>query len=176
MPKPPDSVGRPVAVRPLDVHPIAKVSLSQIVGLAEAVDERGGEADVAVISEEVDMDVDRLGPIVSAAEFLEMMTVHEGTLRLTDLSRKVLAAGVRERKAIFREIVKDVPVFRHIVEMAQAAGRPLPRQEVLEAIAARVGSHAAEDVFQALVYWGRYCELVSYDSRSELLGLRRPAS
>ncbi len=174
MPKPPDSVGRPVAVRPLDVHPFAKVSFSQIVGLAEAVDEMGGEADVAVIAEEVDMDVDRLGPIVSAAEFLGMMWVDGGTLRVTDLSRKVLGASVRGRKAIFREIVKEVPVFRQVVEMARAKGRPLTRQEVLEAIAARVGTHAAEDVFLALVYWGRYCELVSYDSRSELLSLRNP--
>jgi hypothetical protein len=163
-----------VAVRPFDVHPIAKVSLSQIVGLAEAVDERGGEADVAVISEEVDMDVDRLGPIVNAAEFLGMMSVDGGNLRLTDLSRKVLGASVRGRKAIFREIVKEVPVFRHVVERTREAGRALSRREVLEAIAARVGSHAAEDVFQAFVYWGRYCELVSYDSRSELLSLRGP--
>ncbi len=174
MPKPSDRVGSPVAVRPLDVHPIAKVSLSQIVGLAEAVDERGGEADVAVISEEVDMDVDRLGPVVSAAEFLGLMTVDDGNLRLTDLSRRVLAANVRERKAIFRDIVKEVPVFHQVVEMARTAGRPLSRPEVLQAIADRVGSHAAGDVFRALVYWGRYCELVSYDSRSELLGLRGP--
>ena len=175
MPKPPHGVGRPVALRPVDVHPIGKVSLSQIVGLAEAVDEMGGEADVAVIAGEVDMDVDRLGPIVSAAEFLGMMSVDGGNLRLTDLSRKVLGASVRGRKAIFRDIVKDVPVFRQTAEMARAKGRPLPRQEVLDAIATRVGSHAAEDVFQALLYWGRYCELVSYDSRSELLTPRTPA-
>lgn len=174
MPKPPDGVGRPVAVRPLDVHPIAKVSLSQIVGLAEAVDEVGGEADVAVIADEVEMDVDRLGPIVSAAEFLGMMAVDGGNLRLTDLSRKALAASVRGRKAIFRDIVKEVPVFRQVLEMARAKGRPLTRLEVLDAIANRVGSHASEDVFRALVYWGRYCELVSYDSGSELLTLRKP--
>ena len=174
MPKPVDGVGHPVAVRPLDVHPIAKVSLSQIVGLAEAVDEMGGEADVAVIADEVEMDVDRLGPIVSAAEFLGMMAVEGGNLRLTDLSRKALGASVRGRKAIFRDIVKDVPVFRQVLEMARAKGRPLTRLEVLGAIANRVGSHASEDVFRALVYWGRYCELVSYDSGSELLTLRKP--
>ncbi len=159
----------------MDVHPIAKVSLSQIVGLAAAVDEVGGEADVAIIAEEVDMDVDRLGPIVDAAEFLGMMSVDGGNLRLTDLSRKLLKAGVKERKAIFRNVVKDVPVFRQVVEMAETAGRALSRREVLDAIAARVGSHAAGDVFRALVYWGRYCELVTYDSRSELLGLRQPS-
>jgi len=56
--------------------------------------------------------------------------------------------------------------------MARNAGTPLERQKVLQALADRVGSHQAEDVFKALVYWGRYAELVRYDSESEQLTVR----
>ena len=58
--------------------------------------------------------------------------------------------------------------------MARTAGRPLSRDEVLGTIAAQVGSHNAGDFFRALVYWGRYTELVNYDSESEELTLRAP--
>ena len=159
-----------------DMHPIAKVSLSQVVGLVEAVDEQGGEADVARIAAEVDMDIDRIGPIVDAAEFLGLLTVHDGDLRITELSRKVLHANPRQRKVIFRDILDDVPVFRLITDMVRAAGRPVEKKDVLDALEAQVGAHQTEDVFRALVYWGRYVELVQYDSESEEFTLRAPSS
>ena len=158
-----------------DMHPIAKVSVGQILGLVEAIDEVGGSADAATISQEVEMDIDRLGPVIDAAEFLGFVKVEEGDLTITDLSRKVLHADVRERKKIIRGIIDDVPIFKQVMEMARAAGRPLSRDEILGAIAALVGSHNADDLFNALVYWGRYTELVNYDSESEELTIRAPA-
>ena len=157
-----------------DMHPIARVSVGQILGLVEAIDEMGGTADAATISQEVEMDIDRLGPVIDAAEFLGFGKVEDGDLTITDLSRKVLHANVRERKRIIRDIIDDVPIFKEVMAMARRAGRPLSREEVLGAIAAQVGSHNADDFFKALVYWGRYTELVSYDSESEELTLRAP--
>lgn len=154
---------------------IAKVSVGQIIGLVEAVDEVGGMADVATISQEVDMDVDHLGPILNTAEALGLVTVADGDIRITDLSRKLLSANLHERKTILRDITDRVPEFRLILDTAREAGRPLGRQEILDVIAARLGSHQAEDLFKALVYWGRYVELLRYDSKSELLSLRAPS-
>ncbi len=158
----------------VDMHPIAKVSVGQILGLVEAIDEVGGTADAATISQEVEMDIDRLGPIIDAAEFLAFVKVEEGDLTITDLSRKVLHSNVRERKRIIRDIIDDVPIFKQVMEMARALGRPLSREEVLGAITARVGTHNADDLFNALVYWGRYTELVNYDSEAEELTIRVP--
>jgi NitT/TauT family transport system ATP-binding protein len=151
---------------------MSKVSVGQILGLVEAVDEVGGVADAATLSREVDMDVDRLGPILNAAEFLGLVTVEDGDVRITEISRKLLTANVRERKKIVREIIDDLPAFRLVIDMARTEGSPLGRQEVLQALADRLGSHQAEDVFKALVYWGRYAELVRYDSESEQLTVR----
>src|SRR2546430_7852078 len=168
-----DDVGRKTPVT--DFRSMSKVSVGQILGLVEAVDEVGGVADAATISREVEMDVDRLGPILTAAEFLGLVTVQDGDIRITDLSRKLLTASVRERKRIVREIIDDLPTFRLVMDMARNAGSPLGRQEVVQALADRVGSHQAEDVFKALVYWGRYAELVRYDSESEQLTVRTAA-
>jgi len=134
-----------------DFHSMAKVSVGQILGLVEAVDEVGGVADAATISREVEMDVDRLGPILTAAEFLGLVTIEDGDIRITDLSRKLLTANVRERKRIVREIIDDLPAFRLVMEMARTSSSPLGRQQVVQALSDRVGSHQAEDVFNALV-------------------------
>lgn len=165
-----NTVGRrdPVA----DVRSMAQVSVGQLLGLVEAVDEVGGLADVATISQEVEMDVDRLGPILNAAQFLGLLTVADGDVRMTDLSRRLLSANVRERKTIVRDIIDDVPVFRMVTDMARDAGGAVGREAIVDALAARLGSHQAEDLFKALVYWGRYAELVRYDSESEQLTLR----
>lgn len=172
MPNSPQANGPPKSLA--DMHPIAKVSVGQILGLVEAIDEVGGSADVATISQEVEMDIDRLGPIIDAAELLNFVKVEDGDLTITDLSRKVLHANVRERKTLIREIIDDVSIFKQIIEMAKTSGRPLSRDEVLGTIEAQVGTHNASDLFDALVYWGRYTELVTYDSESEELTVRAP--
>jgi hypothetical protein len=59
--------------------------------------------------------------------------------------------------------------------MARQAGRPLTRSEIIDLLSTRVGSHQAEDLFKALIYWGRYTELVRYDSQTEELTLRAPS-
>jgi NitT/TauT family transport system ATP-binding protein len=171
--KMPDANGRHRR-RFVDIHPISKVSLGQVVGLVEAVDEAGGDADVALIARESEMGLDQIAPVIAAAEFLGLILVDDGNLRLTDLSRRVLQASVRERKSIFREIMGKTPVFSQVMEAVRGAGRPLTRKEVLEALTVTIGSHQVEDVFRALIYWGRYVELVSYDSRTEQLSLRTP--
>src|SRR5437899_12236599 len=97
---------------------MAKVSVGQILGLVEAVDEVGGVADAATISREVEMDVDRLGPILVASEFLGVVTVEDGDIRITELSRKLLPAMVREWKRLRRELICDFPAFRLVMTVA----------------------------------------------------------
>jgi NitT/TauT family transport system ATP-binding protein len=158
-----------------DFASIAQVSMSRLVGLIEAVDEIGGAADVATISQEVDMDVDHLGPVLTAAELLGLVNVADGDVKLTDRSRQLLSANIRQRRALLRNIVDEVPGFHTVLRMARQAGRPLTREEALDAFAAEVGRHQAEGLFQALVYWGRYLGVVRYDSASEQLTLRETA-
>src|SRR3989442_1612190 len=89
-----------------------------VLMVTHAIDEVGGDADVVTTSQEFDMELDRLGPILRAAEFLGLATGEDGDVRITDLSRKLQHANVRERKPIIRDIIYDVPVFHLITDMA----------------------------------------------------------
>ena len=152
-------------------HTLPSPGLGQVIGLVKAVEDSGGEADAAALSKELHLDLVRLEPVVSAAEFLGLLRVHEGDLEVTELGRRLLVATIRQRKAILREIMEQTPLFRQVTEMLRGAGRPLPRQEVVDALSAQLGSHQAEGVFKALVYWGRYTERLDYDGGSEILSL-----
>lgn len=155
-----------------DMQPISRVTLSEIVGLLKVVEEAGGEADAAEVSQAVDVDLNRMGPVIDAAEFLGLAAAEEGEVRVTDMGRKVISAGMRQRKALLRDLLKDLPAFRNVMDRIRQEARPLARRDVLETIAAKFGSHSAEGMFNALVYWGRYAELLTYDSSTEELGLR----
>src|SRR2546425_8347842 len=98
------------------MQPISKVTLGQIVGLLKSVEEAGGEADVAEIARATDVDLNQLPPILDAAVFLGLAQAGEGDLSITDLGRRVLAAGVRQRKAILRNIIQGLPSFQRVTE------------------------------------------------------------
>ncbi len=159
-----------------DRYPMARVTLSQIVGLVDAIDQAGGEATAAAVAQDIEEDATLLAAIVSAGELLGLLTVDEGRLRLAPLAAKILEANVRTRKKIFREILVNLPMFGQILVALHEAGRPLTRGELVGKIAAQAGTHRAEELFDALVYWGRYAELLRYDGNSELLTLREPAT
>jgi len=155
-----------------DLQQISKVTLSEIVGLLKAANEMGGQAEVAKISQQFDMALDRLPAILSAAQFLGLASVAEGEVTVTDLGRRVVAANLRQRKVIVREVIRELPLFQKVTDMIRRSGRPLARQELLGVLAESFGTHQADGVFNALVYWGRYAEFLSYDSRVEQLSLR----
>jgi len=156
-------------------HGLPKPGLTQILGLLTAIDGAGGETDVARIAVDVRMNIVTIGPVVDAAEFLGLVKVHEGDIVLTELGSKLLRSGLRQRKEIIRSVIDQMPLFRQVTDLIRAAGRPLSRQEVTETLSEHVGTHHSDATFQALVYWGRYVERVTYDGAAELLGLRGPA-
>lgn len=158
-----------------DPRHLAHITLSEIVGLLEAVDEGGGEMTAARVAQEVDEDLKGLSRIIDSTEFLGFLVVDEGTLRLTDLSHTILDANVRQRKTIFRHIVEELPLVQQLVERLRSTGTPLSRNVVVREIAAGSGSYQSEQLFDALVYWGRYVELFQYDGNTEQLSLRPPA-
>src|SRR3989442_11109941 len=64
--------------------------------LLKAVDEAGGDADVAEIGRSVEMDLDALGPIVNAAEFLGLA---RGIRRRSRWARGHRGPSRRDRKS-----------------------------------------------------------------------------
>lgn len=153
--------------------PIPKVSLSMMMGLLEALEDAGGETDVAQLALDFDLEIDDIKPILDAAEMLGFVTVDGGDVKMTDLCYKLVGAKIQERKIIFRDQLTKVPLFQELTEIfAKSGGKKLAKKDVLEFLSKKVSPIQADEYFDVIVNWGRYSQVLSYHSETEELVLR----
>ena len=148
-----------------------RVSVGQVVGLLEAVDEAGGTEDAARVAREGKLHADSIPMIIALAQQLQLVDVDDGDVILRDHGRRVLAATIRERKKVFREVLNEQEWMKDVMRLAQSRGGTTDRSEVVAALGAKHGAYHADSLFTTAVYWGRYCGLLKYNSRSEQLHL-----
>ncbi len=72
-------------------------------------------------------------------------------------------ADVKERKALFRERVRGLPLIATILS-GLAAGEPVARETVLEGLHTHVPPAEAERQIDTAVNWGRFADLFDYDA------------
>ena len=89
--------------------------------------------------------------------------VERGDCDLTEEGRRVAEAGVAERKALFRERARELPLVTTILR-ALDAGAPVPREAILERLRAHVPPPEAERQVDTAVNWGRFADLFDYDA------------
>ena len=151
-------------------EPVPDAGAGEVIGLLEYLGARGGREDVFRIAAETDRDFSTLISVVNAAELLDLVTTPRRTVVLAPLGERLLRAGPAERKAIWREQVLELRLFRQVREAILRSDRQRVSKEfVLENIAVTMPQEDYEKVFQRLVGWARYGELFAYDDDTETL-------
>lgn len=148
-----------------------RASVGQVIGLLKAIDEAGGREDVAQIAREGKLDADSIPALISLAERLGLVEVHDGDVVLRDHGRRVLQASIPERKKVLAGLLDDQDWMQEVLRVLRARGGSAARSEVLDALGAKFGTYRAEILLDAAVYWGRYGGLLKYSSASEKLRL-----
>jgi NitT/TauT family transport system ATP-binding protein len=149
-------------------EPIPDALPSEIVGLLEYLDARGGREDVFRIGAETGREFGKMFAIVNAAEMLDLVVTPRRTVVLEPLGQRFVRAGADERKAIWRERVLTLGLFRRVKE-AIARNESITRELVLEMLAIELPQEDYEAAFDRLVAWGRFGDLFAYDDAAELL-------
>ncbi len=150
-----------------DVH----ISVGQVVGLLEAVEEAGGTEDAAQIGREGRLHADLIPSVIRLAQQLGLVAVDDGDVILRDEGRRVLAANISERKKVFGELLLGQEWMRHVLSLARSRGGSVEKGDVVAELGVKYGSFQAESLFATAVYWGRYCRLLKYSSRTERLDI-----
>ncbi len=154
--------------------PLLEHAVSRIIGLLQAVGSAGGEEDVARLSMDFDEELDEIQPTLEAAEALGLAVVEDGRIRLTPEGKALLASKIRRRKTLFRERVLSIPLFQDLYRaLASAPEGHLSKDEVLAYIAERTPGVPAEEVLKTVINWGRYAEILTYDTEGEEIRLKR---
>ena len=139
------------------------VPVGRLFGLIEAMAETPGPDDLYRLGHRLRLPLDELHPLVQAVRLLGWARVAHGDYALTAEGRKVVDAGVAERKALFRGRVRDLPLIASILR-ALAAGAPVSRDTILAGLRAQVPPPEAERQVDTAVNWGRWAELFDYDA------------
>ncbi|MCI4357131.1 MAG: AAA-associated domain-containing protein [Thermoplasmata archaeon] len=153
--------------------PYPKCSPSEMVGLLVLLSDHKGAEDVARLAGDLDLEIDEILPALEFAELLGLVGVKDGRATLTEQGKKVLAATIRDRKAMLREHLKHTTLFKALVRALESSPeRMLTEEEMVRLI--DFTTAPADEFVQNIVNWGRFTELFRYDSDRRVLLPARP--
>jgi NitT/TauT family transport system ATP-binding protein len=132
-----------------------------------------GRADLPALAQSLQLEADELLPLGETLAMLRLAELEEGDIRLTDSGRRFVEAETDERKAIFAAALTS-----H-VRLAAAIRRTLDERWNHRAQALRfrdeledhMSPDYADETLRAVIGWGRYAELFSYDEEAEQFSL-----
>ena len=164
--------GVAASVMPIELLP--DVTANEIVGLLEYLDARGGSEDVFKISADTAHEFGRMMTVVKAAELLEFVDTPKRQVVMDTAGQRFVKAAPEERKAIWRAQLVKLRLFAEIVALIhRQPGKAIDRDLVLETIVLRMPYENYEKVFDTVVRWGRFGDLLAYDESSERLWLQQ---
>ena len=149
-----------------------KCNPTELMGLLVLLNAHKGSEDVALLADDLDLEIDEILPAVEFAEVLQLVKVVDGRATFTDLGRKLIGGTIRDRKAIIREQLRKTTLFRTLLRALESAPEHSLSDEELGQIISFTTAPADEAV-QNIVNWGRYADLFRYDSSEQRLILTR---
>jgi NitT/TauT family transport system ATP-binding protein len=154
------------------VEPLPDATTSDIVGLVEHLNARGGEQDVFQICDETTREFARIIAIVKAAEMLDFLETPGQMVVLTAMGKALAKAGPEARKALWRGQLLTLRLFHTVYEVIQRSpDHVIDRDFVLETIVTRMPYENYEKVFSTFIRWARFGELFAYDEAVQMLSL-----
>jgi len=164
----------PAAPRPYQVLP--HVAISDVTGLIELVQARGGREDLYQLGRQLNLEIDDLFPLVDATDLLGLADTEEGDLVLTPEGHRFAEAGVLEEKQVFRDqVLTHIAILRQIVHSLEAApGHTLPEEYFLSLLEAHFDEGEAQAQLETAINWGRYAELFTFQDDRGVFRLEEP--
>ncbi len=151
-------------------EPIPAVGTSEVVGLIEFLDARGGKQELFRIASETDREFGTVINVVKAAELLDLVDTPKRMVELAADGARLVKASPEERKSIWREQLLKLGLFQEVRDaLERAPSHEVSREFVLETIAMQMPAENYEHTFDTLVRWGRFGDLFAYDEATEVL-------
>jgi len=173
----PETATAPSAPEPAAVarvESIPTVPVSEILGLLDILEDSEETINVFDLSARIAREFGETIGIVKAAEMLNLVDTPKDEVRMTQLGWYFLAAPLPARKTLFRQAIMRLRLFQMIMASLEAAeSHRVPAEEVLERLAALLPYDRSDKLFETLVAWGRYAEMLDYDQDAHSLYIPR---
>lgn len=155
-------------------EPLPEVSVSEIAGLLEYLDARGGKDDVFRIASETQQEFGRMIVIVKAAELLDFVDTPKRSVVLSEDGVLFVKAPIQQRKLIWQKQLLKLKIFQDVLACIERQDdHYVDKDLVLEKIVLAFPNENWEKMFETLVRWARFGNLFTYDEQSEHLFLEK---
>jgi NitT/TauT family transport system ATP-binding protein len=162
-------------VKPKDPRfPLLPHSLAGgISGLLEVIFDHGGRDDLPQLAENLRLEVDDLLPIIDASVMLGFAKVAHGDVTLTPIGMEFAQADVERSHQIFGEqALANIALLQTIVEtLKQKKSGKAKADLFLDILDEHYSGKEAQRQFATAIAWGRYGQLLEYDSDEEVISL-----
>jgi NitT/TauT family transport system ATP-binding protein len=158
---------------PQRLVPFPRVHVSEVTGLLDHLLTRpDGKGPVFELAEDLGVDYDRMSAVVRGAEQLGWVTTPGEIVQLTQAGREVMAMDDDARKDATRtRLSKQQPLFARLVAMLKESEGSVEDEEVLADLTIYFPFIPAASLFDMIVEWGRYAELLDHDADAARLAL-----
>ncbi|WP_405494749.1 nitrate/sulfonate/bicarbonate ABC transporter ATP-binding protein [Nocardia sp. NBC_00511] len=148
--------------------PLPDASVGGIAGLLELVQGNSGRADLPVIADELNFELDDLMPLVDAAALLGFLLVDSGDVILTNVGSNFTHADIQASKRIFAQQARQrAPLVRTVCSALIGSGNQSVRADfILDLLQRGFSDDDARRQLELAIEWGRYAELYDYDTDS----------
>lgn len=144
-----------------------KCAPSEMLGFLVLLNTHRGSVEIARMAEEESMGMDKLLPAIEYAQGLGLVTVSDGKVAFTDSGRMLIAADIRVRKDLLRELLKRTILFRAILRSIDQTGDGVVHEDELHQIVAF--TTAPPEAVQDIINWGRYTGIFRYDANQHAI-------
>jgi cobalt-zinc-cadmium resistance protein CzcA len=153
-------------------EPLPDVSAAEVIGLLEFLHQRGDQEDIVRIAAETNREFARVVYIVKAAEMLDVAETPLNMVVLTAEGKRLVEATPDDRKALWRERLLTLRLFREVYELLQKRpDRTVDSDFVLETIVMFMPYENYEKVFATFIRWARFGGLFAYDETTQRISL-----
>lgn len=166
----PDTPPTPASLTALE--PLPEAGTSEIVGLLEYLDARGGREEIFRIASDTHAEFGKMLNIVEAAELLDFVDTPKRLVVLNAEGQRFVRASAEERQTLWRAQLLKLNLFKMMLDVLQRQpGHTVDRDFVLETLVIRMPHENYEKVFNTFIRWARFGHLFAYDETTETISL-----
>jgi NitT/TauT family transport system ATP-binding protein len=140
----------------------------------EIVHDHGGRMNVFQLNELTRHDFGHTLAVVMAGEMIDFLDTPKEMVLLTDLGHRFLASDINGRKTLFQHQVVNLGVFRLLLTMLEKDERRRVERGIVEKVFVHrleMRAEEAKRLFETVVAWGRFGELLRYNPAKGMLSL-----
>ncbi|MBN8711882.1 MAG: nitrate/sulfonate/bicarbonate ABC transporter ATP-binding protein [Verrucomicrobia bacterium] len=150
---------------------VAGVTIGELLGLIAMCE--SAPANVFDLAEDLHEEYDSMIKVIRAAEVLGFVATPDDDVVLTPLGEEFQRVDMPARKEIFTRQVKALPFYAKVHDLiAPRENKEIEMEDLLDTLHAWYPHDKIEPLVRSIVSWGRYANLIEYDSAGKILRLR----